>query len=281
VLIDDFEGGPKLTWAPKTASRWGVDADNGDDSYHLKTTDQTFDFTRPGEYSLLNEGEFTEYEMEVDARSPETSNGTADLGIIFGFEDTDNFYYVTFVKWQNNVSIYKVSGGSRSTLQSVDNALTFDTNYHKLKLVVKDNTVKLYIDGAEKCSVSENVPQGKVGLCTLDDEAYFDDFKLTNLDGSTVGAGYWQNIISPVGMVQLLANPVSGQNIVFRFMQQGVVSLRLFDVGGRETVQLADRLIVTNGDQLDWDTSGTTGGLYYYRLEMGDYIIAGKVMVIK
>ena len=45
------------------------------------------------------------------------------------------------------------------------------------------------------------------------------------------------------------------------------------------------RLVVAGqafvGDQLDWDTSNTKGGIYYYRLEMGDYIIAGKVMVLK
>ncbi|OGJ88888.1 MAG: hypothetical protein A2487_19075 [Candidatus Raymondbacteria bacterium RifOxyC12_full_50_8] len=183
--FDDFEKGAKLKWRPKTPSRWSIDLDRGDYSYHLheKDFESGRDMT-PGEYSILEQViDSANYEIEVTARSPEPLDSPwGHYGVIFGFLDTNNYHFFEFYRYVAGNALQKVEKGTRRYVRWLYDGLVTDDIYQTVKLRIRNDTVTVFVDGVEKAKIPEKIPfPARVGLCTRNDEAYFDDFRITLL----------------------------------------------------------------------------------------------------
>jgi hypothetical protein len=272
VLFDDFEGGPKLRWLPLIDTAWTVDPDGGDDAYHLNITGYPNDYVRPGQYSLLDEGTFDEFTLEMEARTPDAA-GTADFGIVFGFVNEDNFYYVSLNRYTTSNYIYKVSGGRKTILYTFSEALAA-ASYRAYKLTVDNGTVSVYVDGALNGSVTEAVPAGLVGLCSINNSAYFDNFRLTP------GGGSVAVIQLPVSGAAALTGPVvlrSPGTVRFLLPVAGQAWLEIWDVAGRRVAALS----AATTRAFCWDTTRMAGGVYIYRLWFDGKEQQGKVVIVR
>ena len=183
TIYDDFEDGGRLNWTPKTPSRWSLEKDGTRSTYHLNTTDYSQNGDMPGEYSLLSDFEFKDFVMEVTVRQPEyyeSSNAFADYGIIFGYTDDNNFYYFLANKDNGSNELFRVTSGVRYSLLNLATALITDDEYHTIVIEVVDGNFYVYLkEGDYDWEVEEDFPEGKVGLCSFNDEVYFDAFKIT------------------------------------------------------------------------------------------------------
>jgi YD repeat-containing protein len=77
-------------------------------------------------------------------------------------------------------------------------------------------------------------------------------------------------------------NPGSGpRHLVFSIPSNGHVTLRVFDVAGRQVATLLDRVLPAGHHDAQFSTGRWAAGVYYYRLDLGARSHAGKLVVMR
>ena len=61
----------------------------------------------------------------------------------------------------------------------------------------------------------------------------------------------------------------------------GFVSLKVFDILGREVATLVNEQKPPGIYMVQWDASGVASGVYLYRLETGGFIGTKKMLVVR
>jgi len=74
-------------------------------------------------------------------------------------------------------------------------------------------------------------------------------------------------------------NPVT--NIEFRIAESGFVSLKIFDLLGKEVTTLVSSNLTPGFYKYDFDASGLPSGVYFYQLSAGDFTETKKLTVVK
>ncbi|MGZ3672556.1 MAG: family 16 glycoside hydrolase [Bdellovibrionota bacterium] len=104
-----------------------------------------------------------------------------EAGIIWGFQDGTNYYYVRTNAVEDNIIFYRMNHGKKEHLKDVEAKTPFGT-WHKLKIQIEGRELTVYLDGkiALNTKNKEAFPPGKVGFFTsADTECAFDDWKVT------------------------------------------------------------------------------------------------------
>jgi YD repeat-containing protein len=79
-----------------------------------------------------------------------------------------------------------------------------------------------------------------------------------------------------------LPNPGSGpRNLVFSTPSRGHVTLRVFDVSGRQVATLVDTELSAGPHSLRFFTDRWGNGVYYYRLQMAGRVRSGRMVVLR
>ena len=77
-------------------------------------------------------------------------------------------------------------------------------------------------------------------------------------------------------------NPGSdARRITFSTPARGHVTLRVFDVSGREVATLFDRVLDPGRYNAQFSTDRWGNGVYFYRLQMGGRVRAGRLVVLR
>jgi len=97
-------------------------------------------------------------------------------------------------------------------------------------------------------------------------------FILKNLNESPLSYKLYQNHPNPF-------NPVT--NIKFELPKSTQIKLTLFDVLGREVATLVKDQLSPGTYDFKWDGSNYPSGVYFYRLEAGDYVETRKMILLK
>ncbi len=74
-------------------------------------------------------------------------------------------------------------------------------------------------------------------------------------------------------------NPTT--NIEFRIANSGLVTLRVFDVLGREIGTLVNEVRPAGLYKVRWDASSLPSGVYFYQIHAGDYVQTKKLVLAK
>jgi hypothetical protein len=74
-------------------------------------------------------------------------------------------------------------------------------------------------------------------------------------------------------------NPLT--TISFSLPEQEKVTLRIYDVLGREVATLIDDTLQPGEYRTQFDASGVSSGVYFYRLIAGGYVSTKKMSVVK
>ena len=59
------------------------------------------------------------------------------------------------------------------------------------------------------------------------------------------------------------------------------VKLVIYDMLGHEVTTLVSEVKPAGSHQVEWDASGLASGIYYYRIEAGDFQQVRKMMLLK
>jgi hypothetical protein len=69
--------------------------------------------------------------------------------------------------------------------------------------------------------------------------------------------------------------------ISFSIPQSGFVSLKIYDLTGREVANLVNNRMEAGTYEYDFDGTKLTSGIYFYRINAGAYSETLKMMLIK
>ena len=83
-------------------------------------------------------------------------------------------------------------------------------------------------------------------------------------------------------LFQNLPNPFnSTTNIRFQIVDFGFVSLKVYDITGREVATMVSSRLTAGRYKYDWDASGLASGIYFYQLVAGNYSETRKMILLQ
>ena len=74
-------------------------------------------------------------------------------------------------------------------------------------------------------------------------------------------------------------NPVT--TISYSIPNDGQVHLAVYDILGREVAVLVDSHVSAGSHNIEWDAAQMAGGLYFYRIQAGDFVETRKMLYLK
>jgi hypothetical protein len=195
ALLSTFSDVPYFgsvsNYSPRTGSRWTVASDQGDLRYWLRTSNyQGQTNLRLGEYSIVRMRSYTDCMVRVSARSNENlgSNPAADLAILFGWKDADNYSYLQLSARVQDTRLVTVIAGVGTVVATAAQAGIQDNGYHAIEVWRHGGWIRALVDGNELLSVRGSTSEqeaalrivGAVGLGSYDDSAYFDNIDVVD-----------------------------------------------------------------------------------------------------
>jgi len=127
---------------------------------------------------LLSEASYAaDLDLSVAIKSG-TGEDDQGGGLVWRAKDADNYYITRWNPLENNIRLYKVEGGLRTTLKSADNVQSDAKQWHTLSVSHSGKKITVKFDDkvileAEDESIKD---PGKVGLWTkADASSWFDD----------------------------------------------------------------------------------------------------------
>ncbi|HVS61891.1 MAG TPA: hypothetical protein VMT85_00175 [Thermoanaerobaculia bacterium] len=130
-------------------------------------------------------------ELEVVGK-PISGRKDQAMGVIWRYQDADNYYVLRANALEDNVVLYKMEAGKRSDLDLLGRGRTYGLDvevppesWSRLGVVVRGNLFTAFLDGRELFQVEDDTftGPGKVGLWTkADSVTWFDDFAVRILD---------------------------------------------------------------------------------------------------
>jgi Secretion system C-terminal sorting domain/Immune inhibitor A-like, MAM domain len=112
---------------------------------------------------------------------------------------------------------------------------------------------------------------------------YIDDFTSDGL-GTLIVTGAGQSGESPLtfSLAQNYPNPFNPTTTIsYTVASPSVVSLKIFDVLGREVATVVNKAMPSGRYEATWDASGVASGLYFYRLDAGSFVEVKKMMLLR
>ncbi len=89
-------------------------------------------------------------------------------------------------------------------------------------------------------------------------------------------------LVTEFKLEQNYPNPFNpGTNIRFQIVESGFVSLKVYDVLGNEVATLINKELSTGEFTAEFDASLLPSGIYYYRLDAGEFSETKKMVLIK
>jgi len=99
-------------------------------------------------------------------------------GLMWRFKNGDNYYVARANALENNISLYRTTGGSRRTIRYIDAPVPAD-QWHRLRVEFSGTRIKVSLDGKQYIDLDDQhiAGAGGVGVWTkADSVTAFDDF---------------------------------------------------------------------------------------------------------
>ena len=109
---------------------------------------------------------------------------------------------------------------------------------------------------------------------------YLDDISIANTTG--VGENQLLNVPQIFQLQQNYPNPFNPTTrISYTVAHPGFVSLKVFDVLGKELAVLVDETKPSGTYAVTWDAGSAPGGVYFYRLYTGNDVVTRKMTLVR
>jgi hypothetical protein len=90
------------------------------------------------------------------------------------------------------------------------------------------------------------------------------------------------NLVENLILLQNYPNPFNPiTNIEFHIPRTQLVSLKIYDILGRDITTLLNKSLPAGWHQVQWDASNVPSGVYFYQLTNSDYKAIRKMLLIK
>ena len=107
-------------------------------------------------------------------------------------------------------------------------------------------------------------------------------------EGSSIDPGNGDRLISNKGLpkeynlFQNYPNPFNPEtNIQFDLPKEGLVTLKVYDILGREVKNIVNEFKQAGSYIVSFDGNRLSSGIYFYRLESGNFVQVRRMVLIK
>lgn len=180
IVNDDFNDGNDNGWT-RVRGEWRVDKwppDVEDWQYYVSTGEKSI--------SVRNDVYCGNCVVDFEVAPNE---GSVRMGVVFNYQDENNFYFYWF-DYSQGVGISKYVNGARTDIAGVTQVSSVWNV--KQRLEISEKTIKAYSDGIEVLRYeNDSLMQGKVGLMSEGDGGNFDDFAVYDYKVCHWSCGEW------------------------------------------------------------------------------------------
>jgi pectate lyase len=164
---------------------WQVITDGGELRYHLASTNyEAAGVGRLGQWSLVADHRYRNVSISAKVRSGEdlNINGGADICLILGWQDEENYYYAMYNRKKYASSIFLVLDGERIELANAGKNSFVYNRYHGVEFRRNGDLLEMLFDGLVVASSTDNTFSfGRIGVGSYDDSVFFDDIRVKEL----------------------------------------------------------------------------------------------------
>jgi hypothetical protein len=90
------------------------------------------------------------------------------------------------------------------------------------------------------------------------------------------------NIPNRIKLYQNYPNPFNPETVIsYQLSAVSLVILKVYDIEGREVAELVNGIRIAGGHTVKWDASNVVSGVYFYRLETGQFAETRKMILIR
>jgi hypothetical protein len=130
---------------------------------------------------VVEDGKYKDVEVSVAFKAVKGKNDQGG-GIVWRYQDADNYYLARMNPLEDNFRVYKVVAGKRTQFETKEGLKVPAGEWHTLKIQNKGNEIACFLDGKKYLEVKDDTfpKAGKVGLWTKSDaQTRFDDLKIS------------------------------------------------------------------------------------------------------
>ena len=174
--------GDFLNYTVNTKTLWEVIEEEGDVIVGMSSYSST-----SGQYMLINDSIFHQFELTFDARSVEGTYAN-DIMIVFGYMDINNFSYAKLSSEVNKSGVFTRIGGPTRyewLLEDYETYCVQDQEWTHYKMISLDSVITFYRDDEILFIVEPQQSlryEGSIGVGTYyRNQAYFDDISVIEL----------------------------------------------------------------------------------------------------
>ena len=176
-------------------AKWAV-LDQADAPSPEKVVAQLSDDRTNRRYPLLIDNTFEARDLDVSVRfKPISGKVDQAAGIVWRYQDADNYFIVRANALEDNVVAYKVEKGKRSSIGIKGDASSYGVKaevpggqWNSLRVVVVGKLFEIYLNDRKLFEVESKTfrESGKIGLWTkADSVTHFDDLVAISLDAAS------------------------------------------------------------------------------------------------
>lgn len=132
-----------------------------------------------------------DFELSATLRITGTGSAWNDAAIVFGYQDSSNYYYASLNESNDDYTkgIFKVVSGTPTQLADISISVASDTDY-SLEVIRSGSSITVNVNSSQVATASDSTfTDGKVGFGTYNDGAEFDDLDVTGTAGGGGGGG--------------------------------------------------------------------------------------------
>ena len=173
------------------------------------------------------------------------------------------------------------------TVSSTDGFLTISK--------AEDGNVTIYLAGAHKVEGSSTIIEAIFSLireidettnitlssAMLNESVFWDEGAVTEVN-IVVGVDEEKSIPAQFELAQNYPNPFNPvTTIKYGLHVNSYVELRIYNLLGEEIVRMVQDTKSAGFHEFSWDASGFASGIYFYRLQAGDFVETRKMLLLK
>jgi uncharacterized protein YjdB len=225
------------------------------------------------ERAIYNGSTFADFTYMVKAKSVWNNW----YGVIFNYQDANNYYYVS-LKASTNIELRKVLNGTTSTLYTGTYSGGGQNVLSNIEISNNGTSTTVKVNGG---TVFNNIstPQwayGKIGLWTDWNPVYFDDVQVTAISTLKSAMVTTAIIDQKISQLHIYPNPASTSEIAIETDgDNGEKSLKIISISGKVVLEQE----LDNSNKHTVDISKISKGLYLVHLLVDDKAFSKKLLI--
>ncbi len=232
-------------------------------------------------------GTFGAATFNADVRM-NTGRTQRNARIIFGYTDTKNYRFIEGDDLNNRWRIYERTNGSNMVRATFSRTVSTARWYHVIVNTASNGNVTLTVDGTVLGSYKFSaVKSGLVGCGYTNSNSDFENFCAQAGSTKPVDGSDEEPLASvPLPEVFLLSqnypNPFNPEtNIDYALPVEGMVRLEVYNMLGQLVTTLFDEYQSAGAHSASWNASGMPTGVYFYRINAGQFSAVRKMVLMK